>query len=166
MDVCVDRCMGRHLPSSVVPQACRQKVKTQDLRLLLQRELWGAGRETRGVAGTETPLSGHRASVPPPLLAECPSLSLALGSSAPSPNPAHRPAPVGNHEPGQSEWVPIPGSWSLPRATLAWGCSPPGCGLLEGWDGIHPGWDSSLVIQHCQHRAAHLVGVTAGVFSE
>ena len=89
---------------------------------------------------------------------------LALGSSAPSPNPAHRPAPVGNHQPGQSKWVPITGSWSLPRTTLAWGCSPPGCGLLEGWDGIHPGWDSSLVIQHCQHRAAHLVGVTVGVF--
>lgn len=49
---------------------------------------------------------------------------------------------MGNHQPGQSEWVPIPGSWSLPRATLAWGCSPPDCGLLEGWDGIHP-WLSS-----------------------
>lgn len=59
--MCADRCMGRHLPSSVVPQACRQKAKTQDLRILLQRELSGAGREARGVAGAGMPLSGPRA---------------------------------------------------------------------------------------------------------
>lgn len=83
MDVCADRCMGRHLPSSVVPQACRQKVKTQDLRILLQRELSGAGRETRGVAGTGTPLSGHRASVPPPLLAGVPFSGFGFGIFCP-----------------------------------------------------------------------------------
>ena len=51
-----DRCVGRHLPSSVVPRGCRQKVKVQNLTIFPQRELSGTERETRRVAGTETPL--------------------------------------------------------------------------------------------------------------
>ena len=148
MDVCVDRCVGRRLPSSVVPQACRQKVKTQDLRILLQRELSGAGRETRGVAGTETPLSGHCASVPPSLLAGVPFSGFWLWDLLPQVQiqlTGQLPWGTTNLGRASGSLLQAPGAFHVPRwpgaaPHQAVGSSRAGMGFILG--GIHP-WLSS-----------------------